>query len=56
MGRGDEALLHGRQGGADEGDGGLDLRGDPEGDAVGVELGRDEHAHFVLEPCVWLRE
>ncbi len=55
-----EALAEGREGGADEGDGRFDLRGDPEGAAVRVELGGDEHAHFELEPwgdgcvsCVW---
>ncbi len=48
-----EALAEGRERGADEGDGGFDLRGDPEGAAVGVELGGDEHAHFELEPWGW---
>lgn len=50
---GDEALLHGGQGGADQCHRGLDLRGDPEGDAVGVELGGDEERHLVLEPWRW---
>ena len=49
-GRGKE-VANGGQGGADEGDSGLDLRGDPKRRAVFVELGRDEHAHLVCEPC-----
>lgn len=48
--RGGEALADCGKGGADEGDRWLDLGRDPEGGAVGIELGGNEAGHCVPEP------
>ena len=46
----EDRLADSGQRGSDERDGRLDLRWDPEGSAVGVELRRDEAAHLVAKP------